>query len=76
MEKLMAAQSGGRENKDDFMTQIMRTSKKTFEINPHHPLIQAMLDMAKRLPNSEDQRVFDSILQVVRIDVLILYYDV
>jgi len=65
MERLMAAQSGGRENKDDFMTQIMRTSKKTFEINPHHPLIQAMLDMAKRLPSSEDQETDTQILKEV-----------
>ncbi|KAJ3041988.1 hypothetical protein HDV00_008279 [Rhizophlyctis rosea] len=41
MEKLMAAQSYAR--KDDWRTNAFMMFKKIFEINPDHPVIQAML---------------------------------
>lgn len=45
MERLVAAQNsrqGG--NQEDFMKQFMKTQKKILEINPHHPLVEALLD--------------------------------
>lgn len=45
MERLVAAQNsrqGG--NQEDFMKTYMKTQKKILEVNPHHPLIEALLD--------------------------------
>lgn len=42
MERLMAAQNSG--TGDNFMANFMRTQKRTFEINPRHPLIEGLLE--------------------------------
>ncbi|KAL8278223.1 hypothetical protein RQP46_009396 [Phenoliferia psychrophenolica] len=51
MEKLMAAQnSAGGEN---FMANFMKTQKRTFEINPKHPLIEALLEKVEETEGDE-----------------------
>ncbi|KAM0750396.1 heat shock protein Hsp90 [Meredithblackwellia eburnea MCA 4105] len=51
MERLMAAQNsaGG----DNFMTNFMKTQKRTFEINPKHPLIEGLLEKVEEVQGDE-----------------------
>ncbi|KAK4705512.1 molecular chaperone HtpG, partial [Phenoliferia sp. Uapishka_3] len=51
MERLMASQNsvGG----DNFMANYMKTQKKSFEINPKHPLIEGLLEKVEEIEGDE-----------------------
>lgn len=53
MERLIASQNQG--TGENFMTAFAKLQKKTFEINPKHPLIEALLSKVEALPPSEEE---------------------
>lgn len=56
MARLMAAQTAGREDtNDDFMTKYYSSQKKTFEINPGHPLISGMLERVQEFAEGDGE---------------------
>jgi len=67
MERLMAAQAAAGD--DNFMAQWAKSQKKTFEINPKHPLIEALLDKVELLGPAQDRDEFaaDEIREVTNV---------
>lgn len=63
----MAAQAAAGE--DNFMAQWAKSQKKTFEINPKHPLIESLLDKVELLgPNFDaDDFAADEIREVTNV---------
>lgn len=51
MERLMLAQNS--HDGENFMAQFLRTQKRTIEINPHHPLIQGLLEKAEEVQGDD-----------------------
>jgi heat shock protein beta len=67
MERLMAAQSqqkGG--DGSNFMMDFIKKAKKTFEINPKHPLIQGLLTKVEEA-GEDDATASDELSQVIRV---------
>lgn len=54
MERLMAAQGVDSKSQNDFMIQMMKQQKKTLEINPSHPVIQALLEKVENEEADDD----------------------
>ncbi|KAI9617571.1 hypothetical protein H4Q26_012869 [Puccinia striiformis f. sp. tritici PST-130] len=67
MERLMAAQSQqkGAEG-SNFMMDYIKKAKKTFEINPKHPLIQGLLTKVEEA-GEDDEAAKDELKQVIRV---------
>jgi heat shock protein beta len=61
-ERLMAAQSAQNGDTGNFMTDFMKKAKRILEINPHHPLIEGILDKVVDDQDDEDVRATVKIL--------------
>lgn len=67
MERLMAAQNQQKgADGSNFMLDFIKKAKKTFEINPKHPLIQGLLTKIEEL-GEEDSSATDELKHVVRV---------
>ncbi|GAA5999944.1 heat shock protein Hsp90 family protein [Rhodotorula paludigena] len=53
MERLLAAQNAGQGG-DNFMLNFARMQKKNFELNPHHPLVERLLEKVDEAGEDED----------------------
>ncbi|KAK4050746.1 hypothetical protein OIO90_004968 [Microbotryomycetes sp. JL221] len=52
LERLIASQNQG--SGENFMTSFAKSQKKTFEINPRHPLIESLLDKVEDAESGDD----------------------
>ncbi|KAA1113518.1 hypothetical protein PGT21_032905 [Puccinia graminis f. sp. tritici] len=67
MERLMAAQSQQKgADGSNFMMDFIKKAKKTFEINPKHPLIQGLLTKVEEA-GEDDASASDELSQVIRV---------
>lgn len=66
MERLMAAQSQQNGGDQNFMLDFLKKAKKTFEINPKHPLIQGLLEKVEEA-GEDDLILLDEMKHVIRV---------
>ncbi|MBW0505554.1 hypothetical protein O181_045269 [Austropuccinia psidii MF-1] len=65
MERLMAAQSQAKGETSNFMLDFIKKSKRTFEVNPKHPLIKGLLN--KVVEAGEDDSLKEDLKYVTRV---------